>query len=245
MISERFVIGVDDTDTPDVPGTGTLARAFGAHVEATAFGTVLGVTRHQLWESDKLSATNGNRCYAIAIETEREILDVEDLVVDFVRAQAAQGANPGVAVLSRHSDMPHALAFGRRAQQELMKLGEAERYAAESNVLLRGLGGSRAGMIGALSAAGLRGGGKDGHYTDLHGLRELTGRTTAGEIRSRTAIEHILNEDGQELDRDDAIDTLDWIRPRVEEGHPVLRLRRSPEDRRTWVPIDRRPAGRV
>lgn len=245
MISERFVIGVDDTDAPDVPGTGALARAFAAQIEASGFGTTLGVTRHQLWESDKLAPTDGNRCYAIAIETDRDILDVEDLVVDFVRAQSAQGANPGVAVLSRHSDMPHALAFGRRAQQELMKIAEAERYAAESNVLLRGLAGTRAGMIGALSAAGLRGGGKDGRYSDLRGVRALSGRTTAGQIRGDTALEHILNEDGEELDRDDAVDTLDWIRPRVEEGAPVLRVRRSAEDRRLWVPVDRKPANRT
>ena len=244
MISEQFVIGIDDTDAPDVPGTGTLARALAAHVEREGFGASLGVTRHQLWESDKLAATDGNRCYALTIETDHDILDVEDLVVDFVRARSVRGANPGVALLSRHSDMPHALAFGRRAQQELLKIEEAERYAAESNVLVRGLGGSRAGMIGALAAAGLRGGGKDGRYSDLRGIRELTGRVTAGEIRSRTALERILNDEGEALDRDDPIDTLDWIRPRIEEGHPVLRLRRSAEDRRVWVPIDRKPLGR-
>ena len=243
MISEQFVIGIDDTDAADVPGTGTLARALAAQVEREGFGASLGVTRHQLWESDKLTATDGNRCYALAIETDRDTLDVEDLVVDFVRARSVRGANPGIALLSRHSDMPHALAFGRRAQQELMKIEEAERYAAESNVLVRGLGGSRSGMIGALAAAGLRGGGKDGRYSDLRGIRELTGRVTAGEIRSRTALERILNDEGEALDRDDPIDTLDWIRPRIEEGHPVLRLRRSAEDRRVWVPIDRKPLG--
>lgn len=244
MISEQYTIGIDDTDAADAPGTGTLARALVAHVEGSGFGTSLGVTRHQLWESDKVPATDGNRCYAVVIETDRDILDVEDLAVAFVRAQSAREANPGIAVLSRHSDMPHALAFGRRTQLELMKIDEAERYAAESNVLVRGLGGSRAGMIGALAAAGLRGGGKDGRYSDLRGIRDLSGRVTAGEIRARTAIEHILNEDGEELDRDDAIDTLDWIRPRIEEGRPVLRLRRSRDDRRLWLPIDRKPAGR-
>lgn len=244
MISERYVIGIDDTDAPDLPGTGTLARALAAHVESDGFGVSLGITRHQLWESDKVTTTDQNLCYAVEIETDRDILDVEDLAVDFVRGHAARSANPGVALLSRHSDMPHALAFGRRAQLELLKIAEAERYAAESNVLVRGLGGSRAGMIGALAAAGLRGGGKDGRYADLRGIRGLRGRMTAGEIRTRSAIEHILNEDSEELDRDNAIDTLDWIRPRIEEGHPVLRVRRSVDDRRVWVPVDRRPFGR-
>jgi len=242
VIRERYVIGIDDTDVPGGRGTGALARALAARLAAGGIAVSLGVTRHQLWESEKVRVTDGNRCYAIAVETDRDALDLEDAVVDFVGAEAAREANPGVALLSRHSDMPHALAFGRRSQQELMKLGEAERYASESNVMLRGLGGSRAGMIGALAAAGLRGGGKDGRYSDLRGLRELAGRVTAGEIRTRTPIEHILDESGEELDRDDVIETLGWVRPRVEEGEPVLRVRRSPEERRVWLPVDRRPS---
>jgi hypothetical protein len=240
MISERFVIGVDDTDAPGGPGTSKLVRRLGAKVEADGFGTSLGVTRHQLSDSEKLRRTDRNHCYALVLDTGQDVLDVEDFVVDFVRAEAAPDANPAIALLSRHSDMPHALAFGRRAQLEVLKLEEAERYAAEANVLLRGLGGTRMGMIGALSAAGLRAGGKDGRYTDLRGLRDLAGRVTAGQIRATTDLQHILNEDGEELDRDDPIDTFDWIRPRLEEGEPVLRVHRSPENRHLYLPVDRR-----
>ncbi len=245
MISERFVIGIDDTDAPsgDGDGTSALARRLAAKAEAEGFATSLGVTRHALTDSDKVRRTDRNLCYAVEIETDRDVLDVEDFVVAFVRGEASREASPGMALLSRHSDMPHALAFGRRAQQEVMKLEEAERYAAEANVLLRGLGGSRAGMIGALAAAGLRGGGKDGRYTDLRGIRDLAGRVTAGQIRATSDLQRILDADeGAELDRDDPIETLDWIRPRVEEGQPVLRVRRSPEDRHLWVPVDRKPA---
>jgi hypothetical protein len=242
MISERFVIGVDDTDAAGGPGTSALVRRMAAKVEDDGFGTSLGVTRHALSESDKLRKTDHNLCYALVIETGRDVLDVEDFAVDFVRAEASREANPAVALLSRHSDMPHALAFGRRAQLEVLKLEEAERYAAEANVLVRGLGGSRAGMIGALAAAGLRAGGKDGRYTDLRGIRALAGRVTAGQIRATTDCQHVVDEDGEELDRDDPIETFDWIRPRVEDGEPVLRVRRSPEDRHLWLPVDRKPA---
>lgn len=240
VISERFVIGIDDTDVPDGPGTSSLVRRLAEKVEVDGFGTSLGVTRHELLDSEKIPHTDRNLCYALAIDTGQDVLDVEDFVVDFVRAEASRDASPGMALLSRHSDMPHALAFGRRAQQEVLKLAEAERYASESNVLVRGLGGSRAGMIGALAAAGLRGGGKDGRYTDLRGIRAIAGRVTAGQIRAGSDLQHILNEDGEELDRDDPIDTFDWIRPRVEEGQPVLRVRRSPEDRHLFLPVDRK-----
>jgi len=243
VVSEVFTIGIDDTNEPEGPGTSDLARAWADAVESEGFGTSLGVTRHQLWESPKIKSTGKNRALAVAIETDRTVLDVEDHIVDFVRANAARRANAAVAVLSRHSDMPHALAFGRRSQQELLRLRDAETYASESNVLLRGLGGDRSGMIGALAAAGLRAGGKDGLFIQLKGIRELEGRVTAGQVRERTELHHIIDEDtGEELDRDDTIDTLDWVRPRLMEDHPVWLTRRSPEERKLWLPVHRRPA---
>ena len=243
MVSERFVIGIDDTDDEDGRGTSKLGREWAATIDAEGFGTTHGVTRHQLWQSPKIKATSHNRAVAIAVETERTVLDVEDHVVDFVRAQASSKANPAIGILSRHTDMPHALAWGRRAQQELLKLADAERYATESNVLLRALGGNRNGMIGALAAVGLHAGGKDGLFIQLAGIRELEGRVTAGQIRERSALEHVIDEDtGEELDRDDLVDSGDWVRPRMIEDEPVLLTRRSPDDRKLWLTVDRRPS---
>jgi len=243
VVSELFTIGIDDTGELEGEGTSHLARAWSAAVESEGFGQSLGVTRHQLWESPKVPSTGKNRALAIVIETGHTVLEVEDHIVDFVRANAARKANAAIAVLSRHSDMPHALAFGRRSQQELMKLADAERYGAEANVLLRGLGGNRSGMIGALSAAGLRAGGKDGLFIQLAGIRQISGRVTAGQIRERTALDSIIDEDtGEELDRDDMIDTFDWVRPRMTVDKPVLLMKRSPDEKRLWLPVDRKPA---
>lgn len=243
MVTERFVIGIDDTDDADGRGTSKLGRAWAAAIEAERFGTPHGVTRHQLWQSPKIDSTSHNRAVAIAIETDRSVLDVEDHIVDFVRANASSKANPGVGVFSRHTDMPHALAFGRRAQQELLKLADAERYSTEANVLLRGLGGDRSGMIGALAAVGLHTGGKDGLFIELAGIRALTGRVTAGQIREQSALQSIVDEDtGEELDRDDLIDTGDWVRPRMTIDHPVLLTRRAPDEKKLWLTVDRQPA---
>jgi tRNA(Ile2) C34 agmatinyltransferase TiaS len=243
VVSERFVIGIDDTDDENGRDTSTLARAWAAAIEDEGFGVTHGVTRHHLWPSPKVKATGQNRALAIAVETERTVLDLEDHVVDFVREHASSKANPAIGILSRHTDMPHALAWGRRAQQELLKLSDAERYATESNVLLRGLGGNRNGMIGALAAAGLHAGGKDGLFIQLAGIRELEGRVTAGQIRERTALEHVIDEDtGEELDRDDQVDTGNWVRPRMIVDEPVLLTRRSPDEKKLWLTVDRRPA---
>lgn len=240
-VHEQFVIGVDDTDVPDTGGTGKLVRALSEQIEADGFGVSLGVTRHQLLNHPKIPMTKRNSSAALGVETERGLDDLEDLAVAFVREHSETGSDPGVAVLSRHSDMPHILAFGRRSQQELMKLLDAERFAAEGNVRLRALGDAHSGSIGALAAAGLRAGGGDGRYVGLRGIRDISGNVTAGTIRAETGILQVLDEEsGEELDRDDVVYAGDWVRPRLIEGAPVLLTRRSPEDRKVWLPIDRK-----
>ena len=241
MITEQFIVGIDNTDGEGCEGTGSLVMALAAAVESAGWGQAEGVTRHQLWDSAKLSVDNGNYCYALAIQSTRSILDVEDEVVDFVREHAAREADPGVAIMSRHSDMPHILAFGRRAQTELMRLDWAQTFANEANVSLRALGNKRDGAIGALAAAGLRGGGGDGVFIHLPALREIEGVVRAGEIRERTTVETILDEEGEALDRDDRVETNGYLRPRLEGGKPVIHTRRSSEDRHLWTVVDRRP----
>ncbi len=241
-ISEQFIIGIDDTDGAGSEGTGALARALAAEVERAGWGQSLGVTRHELFPSDKVPATNENFAYALGIQTERSVLDVEDAVVDFVRNHASRQADPGVAILSRHSDMPHLLAFGRRTQTELMRLDWAQTFATEGNVSLRALGNKRLGAIGALAAAGLRAGGGDGRFIDLTGVRDVEGVITAGEVRARLGIEAVLDEDGEPLDRDDPVETFGWLRPRLEGGKPVVHTRRTAEDRHRFQVVDRRPS---
>lgn len=242
MISEQFIIGIDDTDGPGCEGTGALVRALATQVESAGWGRSLGVTRHELMLSDKIAATAENFAYSLAIETERSILDLEDDIVDFVRAHASREADPGIALLSRHSDMPHILAFGRRAQTEVMRLDWAQTFSTEANVSLRSLGNKRLGTIGALAAAGLRAGGADGRFIDLAAIREVGDVITAGEIRERLGIETVLDEDGEPLDRDDPVETFGWLRPRLEGGKPAVHTRRTTDDRHRFQLTDRRPS---
>lgn len=244
MLSERFVVGVDDTDVEGAGGTGALVRALAERFVEEGLGEHLGVTRHELLDSPKVKRTTQNCAFAVELQTEKSLNDVEDWVVRYVRQAAERRADPGIAILSRHSDMPHVLAFGRRSQNEVMKLDDAGTFSAESNVRLRALGGKRAGSIGALAAVGLRAGGGDGRYVHLNGLRDLTGRMTAGQMRlACPELTRILDEaTGEPMDRDDMIDTGDWVRPRLSEGGPLVLARRTQEDRRLWVLVDQRPA---
>ncbi|MSQ29400.1 MAG: hypothetical protein EXR68_02795 [Dehalococcoidia bacterium] len=238
-IKEQFIIGLDDTDAEGTPGTGALAMALAAKVEAEGWGTSLGVIRHELLHSDKFKYTKNNYCYSLVIESPRSALDLEDDLVDYVRGAAAKGSDTGLAIMTRHADLPHVLAFGRRAQTEVMRLEWAYTFAIEANVTLRALGRERRGTIGALAAAGLRFGGIDGVYIDLRGIRDLKGRVVAGQIRERTAIDLLLNDENEPLDRDDPVETFDWIRPLPEDGKAVVRFVPSPENRHVYYPAHR------
>lgn len=246
MLTERFVIGVDDTDVAGSGGTGALVRGLAARYAGEGLGESHGVTRHQLIDSPKVARTGENCAYAVELQSDQSVNDIEDWLVRYVRQAAERRADPGIAILSRHSDMPHVLAFGRRSQNEVMKLDDASTFSAESNVRLRALGGKRLGSIGALAAAGLRAGGGDGRYVDLAGLRDLKGRMTAGQMRETCPqLTRILDEGtGEPMDRDDLIDTGDWVRPRLVEGGPLLLARRSETERRLWLLVDRRPEGK-
>jgi hypothetical protein len=72
--------------------------------------------------------------------------------------------------------------FGRRATREVLEMAEAMEIAGRLGAELRPLGGSGLGVIGALSAVGLRAGGQDGRVIDMPGLRELPDRVAAGEL---------------------------------------------------------------
>lgn len=241
-IREQLIIGIDDTDVEGGPGTGTLARLLAAQIDDGGWGTSLGVTRHELLRIYKIKDTGHNYCYAFGVETDRSVLDLEDDLVDYVRRAAAKGSDPGIAIMSRHSDIPHTLAFGRRCQTEVMRLEWALTFSNESNVGIRALGRERLGAIGALAAVGLRAGGNDGRFIDLRGIRDLQGVVTAGYMREHTAIDLIISTDGEPIDRDDRVETYGWVRPRLEDGKSVLRCAQSPGDRRLWLPLDR-PTG--
>lgn len=239
-ISERFVVGIDDTDIEGTGSTGALVRALAERFIEEGLGDHSGVTRHELLDSPKIRRTTSNAAYAVELRSDRSLNDIEDWVVRFVRQHAERRADPGIAILSRHSDMPHVLAFGRRSQTEVMKLDDASTFSAESNVRLRALGGKRAGSVGALAACGLRAGGGDGRFVYLTGLPAITGQLTAGQMREACpGLIKILNEEtGEPMDRDDMIELGERVRPRMVEGAPLLLARRSPDNWKLWLLVD-------
>ena len=242
-ISEWFVIGVDDTsdNSKEIDAdTADFMRQLSIELTNTNWGLVEGITRHPLFSSPKISSDGSNISYAIKLHTARSILDLEDFLVDKLRANSASGSDPGLAILSRHSDMPHVLAFGRRTQTEIMRLDWAQTFSTESNVTLRAMGAKRNGSVGSLAAAGLRAGGDvQARFIQIPGLTELNGKVSAGEIRKSSQLQRLLNVEDEQIDRDDIIDLgegMPTLKPHLEFGEPIVRFHQHDDDRRLWLP---------
>jgi len=234
---DRIVVGIDDTDMPGTPGTGRLARMLSGLFEEAAAGRVCGVTRHQLFEGPGVPKTSHNSAAAIVLVDADPAL-AESLGVEFLLEHAAEGSDPGIAVLVGRPS-PEVLALARRTQQELVLRPEAERAAADAGIRLRGLGGTNDGVIGALAAAALRADGGDGRFVGLRGIRDLKGRMTVADILRRSGVAAVVDEaTGMPLDDGQVLETGDWVRPRVV-GHAPIVVARSTE-MGSWVHADAR-----
>jgi hypothetical protein len=118
--------------------------------------------------------------------------------------------------------------FGTRAEASVLDMKEAAALAAENNIYLVELGGTGEGIIGALAAVTLRAAGNSGRVIELEGIRSIKGLVSAGELLQKTSIDSVQNEEGNRLDNYEMIDSMDWVRPSLLGGRPVLMV--SPRD---------------
>lgn len=216
MKQQLVFIGLDDTDTRESRGTGHLARQIAETLSSEH--AVLGVVRHQLLLDPRVPYTAKNSSAAILVSTNGDT-DLERLgehAQDIIRRHFSPGSDPGLCV-SR--TVPSAVtAFGRRAQEEVVTQEEARALAVAHDIHLKGLGGTEAGVIGALAAVGLAADGNDGRYVtvgrsrELRGLRPISAVLAAGIADVRTLYGLRVNQ---------GLILTDKLRPARRRGRPV------------------------
>jgi len=229
-----ILIGIDDTDNEDSRGTGHLARMLMAECVSRGMRAV-SITRHQLLLDSRIPYTSHNSSACVAVEA-AEVSPAE-FALDFVASRSAEGSDPGVCICPRDAVTDEMQRFGQRATQEVLEMHEALGLAQRLGVTLEPLGGTGLGVIGALSAVGLRAGGQDGRVIDMPGLRELPERVSAGDLR-RLGID-LAHEGSRPASDNDAYATLGWVRPRMIAGRAVLPTQWS-EEHNAWIPVDRK-----
>lgn len=236
-----LVVGVDDTDMPNVGGTGKLVRMMVAELVAAGLGTSLGVTRHQLFQGPGVPMTHRNSAAACALTTRLSVPEVARTVAEIVERDSVFGSDPGIAVIAGECPAP-VLEFARRAQHALVDQAEARRLAADHRIHLSGHGGTEDGVIGALCGAALRVDGNDGRYVDLPGIREVSDEIRVSDLLDRTGITAVVNaESGEALPGRVKIDVGEWVRPRLVQGRPMLAATRKGDG---WVNADHRSKNR-
>jgi tRNA(Ile2) C34 agmatinyltransferase TiaS len=223
-------IGLDDTDTLTSRGTGRLAREIAA--ELAPDYPVLGVTRHQLLLDPRVPCTKKNSSAAIALGIEGDAENVAALlerVRALMLADFQPGSDPGLCVACQ---VPAPVVeFGRRAQCELVTQGEARRLAASHGIPLVGLGGDEGGVIGALAAVGLAGGGEDGRYVLVGRSRELSGVQPVSALLA-AGIQAVRTPDGRAVT--EGLVRVDKLRPARRGGQAVAVVEWADP---CWVPL--------
>jgi hypothetical protein len=212
-------IGIDDTDTPDSPGTNQLARALVARV-ASDYRCAL-ILRHQLLNDPRVPYTSKNGSASIQLEP-RGRAEVEDLTAKLragMRAWFQEGSDPGLCVSLR---VPaEVTAFGRRCQAEVVGQVDARQLAAAGGLYLEGLGGSEDGVIGALAAVGLASCGDDGRVVQLGTWPDdLSGPQEVAAVRARGIEVHQVGS-GMPV-TEGQVDVGKRLRPNCRAGRVVL-----------------------
>jgi hypothetical protein len=210
-------IGIDDTDNAESGGTGRVARGIAARLREQF--PVLGVSRHQFLVDDRVPYTSNNSGNVLHLLTDTADLDqlaswVSELLVEC----CLPGSDPGLCIASS-SCAGHP--FGAAVQTRLVSQVEAFAVSDELGVLLRPLGGTGDGVIGALAGTILAAGGHDGRFVEVGHTRELTSCVTVAELL-KAGVREIRTRAGGRVDCG-VVDTLGGrVRPLLQDHAPVL-----------------------
>ncbi len=233
----NLLIALDDTDNLESIGTGRLARMLARELTHQRLVTSTNVTRHQLLVHPAVPYTSHNSCACMEAATVNGNLEkIASAAKAYLIDNFHEGANPGLCIM-RSDAVPHQLLdFGRRAQEEVIPLREGVMLADSIDGYTWRAGATGQGCIGALAGIGLRSSGRDGRFLALVGIRKITGVVRVADILQRTAIRSVETTEGNPLPGQELVDTLDWVRPTLCNGQPVLVVKRNGS---CWHPAER------
>lgn len=207
---------VDDTDDlTKSTSTGAIAELLMREMQRAGCAVERGITRHQLLLHADIAYTshNSSMCFAAGLECppegRAEVLEgLWRRAVRIVEEHMAATADPGLCLcrMDRLEDADRLIDFGRRAQREVLHREEAYQVATRvGGVRLEALGGTGAGIIGALAGVGLRLTGNDGTLRGKHGVGQENVTLPAGRLRQLLRADRIITTQGEALPDDAAV----------------------------------------
>ena len=226
-------IGLDDTDNKTSRGTGRLARAMAATLSDRY--RVWGITRHQLLVDPRVPYTSHNSSATLHLMEDGNV----DLSALADEAQALMlddfqdGSDPGLCIA--RTILPEMVQFGQRAKIDVVHQSTARDLASRCGCILRGLGGTDDGVIGALAGVGLAVTGNDGRFLLIGRSRDLQGVQPVKAILD-CGIADVRTMEGRSLDQG-LVDTEGKLRPAYREGCAILFVARHESDPSLWKPV--------
>ncbi len=221
----QILMGIDDTDNLESPGTGHLAFRIARELEGRGWGNCRFITRHQLLVHPEVPYTSHNSAMCFAAEIDGPRLEtVIGHAAAVLSRESAAGSDPGLCVVEvdRLISPEPLIAFGRKAKQSLVSMGEAYVLARATGVHLSEHGGSGQGVIGALAGAGLRLSGNDGRVRGHLAIPPANSRATVESICAHPDVHEVRSLNGQALSGNELVLLGEKVKTVLLGGRPVL-----------------------
>lgn len=200
----KLYVCIDDTDDlTKSTSTGKISDRIAQRLVELGGRLELGVTRHQLLLHEDIDYTSHNSSMCM-------VLEMEGVEVDTVKKEAerillenmAETSDPGLCVcrLDQLTQPDRLIAYGKRAQQEVIQKEEAYQLADEiGGTILEEYGGTGIGVIGALAGVGLRLSGCDGTFRGGKGSQHAGKAYPVSQWKTMMGIQQVLDFHGKEL----------------------------------------------
>ena len=204
----RILIGIDDTDNLESPGSGSMAERLADGLHASGLAQCDGITRHQLFVHDNIPYTSHNSSMCIPATAITDRLDeIIAFSRSFLQQASATGSDPGLCVVvdDDRLDRNTLMDFGLDAKRTIIDKSTAYDLARNLEVHLSEHGGTGGGVIGALAATGLRLSGNDGRFRGWHHCGRAGERLSVAELCSHSFADAVATEDGQALAADQQV----------------------------------------
>ena len=144
-----IIVGIDDTDIIDSPGTNQLARAILEKIGSAARDAI--ICRHQLFFDSRVPYTSKNGSASIQLPhvDADELSSLKETIRGVMANWYIEGSDPGLCMTTEVTE--EMKQYGLRCKDRVITQEEARGIAEGSGCYLEGLGGTNQGIVGALA----------------------------------------------------------------------------------------------
>ncbi|MCA8994338.1 MAG: hypothetical protein KDA88_20335 [Planctomycetaceae bacterium] len=226
-----ILLGIDDTDTANSPGTNQIARrivdALAPHVPCKM------VVRHQLSHNPVIPCTSQNGSASLWFDAnESHTEEIFETARGVLVANFVEGSDPGIAIAALVPQ--EVIDFGQSCKTAVHTQADARQIAARHGIRLEGLGGTEDGVIGALAAIGLATTRNDGRVVHLQGMSDRRGTIALAELQ-RLEIVVVDEASGGEI-TEGLVQLPKKLRPNLRSDRVVLFVEKSHHG---WLAVKR------